>query len=434
MSYEDLIRRIEREIPGLAGKLSAPRVVYVRSLKKTYITFESSVLVGEKEFLRLEAILRETFPGRPLAVRVVSPSLRESFLRDVGAYRSVLTDFLRRNYPGIVAWLPNIDWSCQGERVTLIFPDEFSLEYVGKHNIANRLATAIKDIFDARVIVETTVAGDREARLEKMRREREESLRVITRAEMAERYGTGYDEKQETAAKPKQKRTAEAGKPKAEKNPAPAAPKEPESALETGIPIPEMSDQTVNKPILGRSIADRPVEIRELTAESGLVVIQGDVFMLETKELKGGETLLVSFAVTDYTSSILCKVFLRYRARRGRRGEEENLPPITEEERKAVQDKVSRIRENMNVKIRGECQYDSYARELAVMVRDMVEMEKEERQDTAEEKRVELHMHTNMSTMDALTPVADLINRAVKWGHPAVAVTDHGVQIGRAHV
>ena len=147
------MRRIAREIPGLAGKLSAPRVTYVKSLKKTYITFESSVLAGEKEFLRLERILRECFPGRALAVRVVSPGLRDSFLTDIGAYRSVLTDFLRRNYPGIVAWLPEIDWQCKGDRVTLTFPDEFSLDYVGRYNIANRLAIAISDISIASVCI-----------------------------------------------------------------------------------------------------------------------------------------------------------------------------------------------------------------------------------------------------------------------------------------
>ena len=82
MSYEDLMSRIAREIPALAGRLSAPRITYVKSLRKTYITFESTVLAGEKEFLRLERILRETFPGRDLSVRVVSPALRESFLTD----------------------------------------------------------------------------------------------------------------------------------------------------------------------------------------------------------------------------------------------------------------------------------------------------------------------------------------------------------------
>ena len=67
MSYEDLMARIAREIPELAGKLSAPRVTYVRSLQKTYITFESTVLAEEKQFLAMEKILRELFPGRGLA-------------------------------------------------------------------------------------------------------------------------------------------------------------------------------------------------------------------------------------------------------------------------------------------------------------------------------------------------------------------------------
>ena len=427
MSYEDLISRIVREIPGLAGKLSAPRATYVKSLKKTYITFESTELVGEKEFLQLERILREVFPGRPLAVRVVSPALRDHFLQDIGAYRRVLTDFLRRNYPAMMAWLPSIDWNCQGNRITLTFPDEFSLQYMGKNNITNRLATAIREIFDASVIIETTLAGDREAKLEQMRRERAASLMTVTRAEMAERYGTGY-----TAEKPAEA-PAKRKQPAREKADPAAVPRTPpktgnaESALETGIPIPEMSDQISGKPILGRSVADHPVDIKELTSESGLVVVQGDIFLKETKELKGGETVLLSFAVTDYTSSILCKVFLRYRGRRVGKNEAESLPPITDEQRQAVSDRIARIKEGMNVKLRGECQYDTFSRELTIMVRDMVEMEKEERQDTAEEKRVELHMHTNMSTMDALTPVGDLIARAVKWGHPAVAVTDHGV-------
>ena len=76
MSYEDLMARIARDIPELAGKLDSPRIVYVKSLKKTYITFESSVLAGEKEFLKLGNILREMFPGRPLAVRIISPGLK----------------------------------------------------------------------------------------------------------------------------------------------------------------------------------------------------------------------------------------------------------------------------------------------------------------------------------------------------------------------
>ena len=406
MSYEDLMARIAREIPELAGKLSSPRVTYVRSIQKTYISFDSDVLAGEKQFLRLEAILRDTFPGHTLSVRVVSRGLREKFLEDPAPYREVLDDFLRRNYPSAAGWVGQIGWQMEknqlsggnlpaGEEealLTLVFPSEVSLQVMAKRNVGARLARAIREIFDARVRVEMTVAGDREERLRKLQEDRREAVLTVTREEMEKR-----------AAETEKAAEKKAG---TKKKPAGAG-------------------SAPNKPIMGRSIADKPVEIRELTGESGLTVIQGEIFKLETKELKGGEMLLVSFAVTDYTSSILCKIFFRYRSRFAPKGEEET--PITDEERQAVAEKVDRIKVGMNVKVRGECLYDSFAREISITVRDLVETEKEERQDTAPEKRVELHMHTNMSTMDALTPAEDLIARAVKWGHPAVAITDHGV-------
>ena len=417
MSYEDLMARIAREIPELAGRLSAPRVTYVKSLQKTYITFESGVLAGEKQFLRLEKILRELFPGRPLSVRVVSRGLKDSFLEDPTPYRQVLDDFLRRNYPSAAGWVGQIDWQIEknqlsgsnlpaGEEealLTLVFPSEISLHVMAERNIGARLAQAVSDIFGARIRVEMTVAGDREERLRKLQAERRDAVLVVTREEMEKR-----------AAEEAQKAAAAGGA--GEKKAGPRKKTEAEGSAAAAAA----------KPIIGRSIGDKPVEIRELTGESGLTVIQGEIFKLETKELKGGEMLLVSFAVTDYTSSILCKYFFRYRPRFARKGEAEETP-ITDEERQAVNDKVARIKVGMNVKIRGECLYDSYAREISVNVRDMVEAEKEEREDTAPEKRVELHMHTNMSTLDALTPAEDLIARAAKWGHPAVAVTDHGV-------
>ena len=417
MSYEDLMARIAREIPELAGRLSAPRVTYVKSLQKTYITFESGVLAGEKQFLRLEKILRELFPGRPLSVRVVSRGLKDSFLEDPTPYRQVLDDFLRRNYPSAAGWVGQIDWQIEknqlsgsnlpaGEEealLTLVFPSEISLHVMAERNIGARLAQAVSDIFGARIRVEMTVAGDREERLRKLQAERRDAVLVVTREEMEKR-----------AAEEAQKAAAAGGA--GEKKAGPRKKTEAEGSAAAAAA----------KPIIGRSIGDKPVEIRELTGESGLTVIQGEIFKLETKELKGGEMLLVSFAVTDYTSSILCKYFFRYRPRFARKGEAEETP-ITDEERQAVNDKVARIKVGMNVKIRGECLYDSYAREISVTVRDLVETEKEEREDTAPEKRVELHMHTNMSTLDALTPAEDLIARAAKWGHPAVAITDHGV-------
>ena len=416
MSYEDLLGQIYQELPHLKGQLQSPRVVYVKAQEKVYITFDSLTLVEEKTFLRLEKILRRIFPQKPLALRVVSPGLKEDFLENIGGYKQVLTDFLKRNYPASVSWMDQIDWRCQGDRITLTFPDPFSLEYMGRQNVTARLAQAVKDIFSAEVKVELTVAGDQEARLAALREEREKELsHAISAKELAERYGQEAKEKKERKpAAPRQPR-----EPKPEASP----------TMQKDSIFPQMTNTALGKPIMGRGIADRPIEMKELASDSGLVVVQGDIFKVETKELKGGELLLLTFAITDYTSSILCKTFMRFRNQRfGKKADEDAPPPpITEEERRAVMDKVEQIKMGMNVKVRGECLYDSFAKELTISVRDIVPMEKIEREDTAEEKRIELHMHTNMSTMDALTPAGDLIKRAIKWGHPAVAITDHGV-------
>ena len=172
----------------------------------------------------------------------------------------------------------------------------------------------------------------------------------------------------------------------------------PEAEAKPRAPLaPMMTDHALGKPILGRAIAERPVEMKELTSDAGLVTVQGDIFKLETKELKGGELLLLTFAITDYTSSILCKTFLRYRNRFGRKKDDDAPPePITAEERKAVMDKVEQIKVGMNVKVRGECLYDNFAHELSISVRDVVPMERVEREDTAEEARGAAHAHQHV--------------------------------------
>ena len=425
MSYEDLLGQIYQELPQLRGQLSSPRVVYVRAQGKVYITFESGVLVEEKSFLRMEAILRRIFPQKPLALRVVSPGLKDDFMDNISAYKQVLTDFLKRNYPASISWMDQIDWRADDGMITLTFPDPFSLEYMGRQNVAARLAQAVKDIFSAEVRVELTVAGDQEKRLAALREEKEKEQAVAYSVKDLEiRYQEApalREKKERKPSQPREKKPADAAAASAAK---------PEQPPKKEEPIfPQMTNHAIGRPIMGRAIADRPVEMKELASDSGLVVVQGDIFKVETKELKGGEMLLLTFAVTDYTSSILCKTFLRFRKGFGRKRDDDSAPPppITEEERKAVMEKVDQIKVGMNVKLRGECMYDNFARELSISVRDLVPMERIEREDTAPEKRIELHMHTNMSNMDAMTPAGDLIKRAIKWGYPAVAITDHGV-------
>ena len=299
MSYDELLAQVYAALPQLKGQLHAPRVVYVQSQGKVYITFESNVLVEEASFLKLEALLRRVFPQKPLALRVVSPGLKDDFLENISAYKQVLTDFLRRNYPASASWMSQIDWRCDGKRITLTFPDAFSLEYMGRQNVAARLSQAVKDIFSAEVMVELTVAGDQEKRLAEIREERLREQTVTYTPEQIAAMTQGD-------AKP--------AKEHKERKPSAPREKKPEQTTPERDPmLPVMTDHAIGKPIMGRAIADPPMEMKELASDAGLVVVQGDIFKLETKELKGGELLLVTFAITDYTSSILCKAFMRYR-------------------------------------------------------------------------------------------------------------------------
>ncbi len=416
MSYDELLAQVYAALPQLKGQLHAPRVVYVQSQGKVYITFESNVLVEEASFLKLEALLRRVFPQKPLALRVVSPGLKDDFLENISAYKQVLTDFLRRNYPASASWMSQIDWRCDGKRITLTFPDAFSLEYMGRQNVAARLSQAVKDIFSAEVMVELTVAGDQEKRLAEIREERLREQTVTYTPEQIAAMTQGD-------AKP--------AKEHKERKPSAPREKKPEQTMPERDPmLPVMTDHAIGKPIMGRAIADPPMEMKELASDAGLVVVQGDIFKLETKELKGGELLLVTFAITDYTSSILCKAFMRYRRLPFGKKKDDDAPPppITDEERQAVMDKVNQIKVGLNVKVRGECMYDNFAHELSISIRDMVPMERIRREDTAEEKRIELHMHTNMSDDGRGVPGGrpDQARRR-SGGIPAVAITDHGV-------
>ncbi|MBB5323636.1 DNA polymerase-3 subunit alpha (Gram-positive type) [Anoxybacillus tepidamans] len=149
-------------------------------------------------------------------------------------------------------------------------------------------------------------------------------------------------------------------------------------------------------------------EVRTLDSiveEEKRVVVQGYIFEAEVKELKSGRSLL-TFKMTDYTNSILVKMFSR------------------DKEDAALMEKV---RKGMWVKVRGSVQNDTFVRDLVLLANDVNEIKPNEREDTASEKRVELHLHTPMSQMDAVTSVTKLIEQAKKWGHPAIAVTDHAV-------
>jgi DNA polymerase-3 subunit alpha (Gram-positive type) len=174
-----------------------------------------------------------------------------------------------------------------------------------------------------------------------------------------------------------------------------------------------------NTVLLGRAIKDAPVSIDTLREDSGRVTIEGCIFDMEIRELGRGKVLtdkeinelregkiLITLDVTDYTSSVTAKVFLDW---------------------KKTKSLAGRLRKGNWYKLRGDCQYDRYQKEIVLRPTDINTAQTRIRMDNAPKKRVELHLHTQMSALDAVSSAKSLIERAAFWGHSAVAITDHGV-------
>ena len=161
-------------------------------------------------------------------------------------------------------------------------------------------------------------------------------------------------------------------------------------------------------------ISGSVIKIENIKEDSGAVVIvgevgEGDKNGVTLHEFKNG-TIVVNFAVTDDTDGILCKKFFKG-------DKKDDAKPFAD-----------KIKAGDLVKVSGSTKYDDYSKETILFVNAVEVLEKEKaREDTAEVKRVELHVHTTMSAMDAVIPVEKLIKTAADWNWQAVAITDHGV-------
>lgn len=162
--------------------------------------------------------------------------------------------------------------------------------------------------------------------------------------------------------------------------------------------------------IYGRSlkIKEQLVKVADLSIDSGKVLLDGEVLNTDSRELKSGK-VLVMFDLYDGSSTITCKAFV---------------------EGDKSKETLKKLKDAKGVKVEGTAQFDPFAKELGVIANIIIEstgIKREVRKDEAKEKRVELHMHTQMSQMDGMTAATDLLKRAVKWGMKSIAITDHGV-------
>ena len=160
--------------------------------------------------------------------------------------------------------------------------------------------------------------------------------------------------------------------------------------------------------VYGRDFEEEAIELRQVVTEMGEITIRGKVISFDTREIRNEKTI-VMYAVTDFTDTIMVKMFVR----------NDQLADI-----------LADVKKGAFLKIKGVTTLDKFDGELTIgsvtgikKISDFTES----RNDTSPEKRVELHCHTKMSDMDGVSEVQNLVKRAHDWGHKAIAITDHGV-------
>ena len=173
------------------------------------------------------------------------------------------------------------------------------------------------------------------------------------------------------------------------------------AATEAKQPVKEKTEAIYGRPFKGET-----TPMKNITMDTGTVIVEGRVFNVEHRELKKRNAWVICFDMTDNTGSVRVNRFM----------ETEESATIRKE-----------IKPGKVLRIKGRMTEDRYTGDQVLRPDDIVAGKMEKRQDTAPgEKRVELHLHTSMSNMDALTKTADAIKQAAAWGHRAVAITDHG--------
>ena len=184
-----------------------------------------------------------------------------------------------------------------------------------------------------------------------------------------------------------------------------------ESIPQPGGKIPEkpqsQPQQTQqSQTIYGKPFQGKPIPMSEVDLNQGFVIVEGKVFHVEHKELKKNNAWVINFDMTDYTGSVRVNRYM----------DNNEAKPILEA-----------IREGSVIQVKGKPTENRYDNEMVLKPFGIMPGSMPKRQDTATEgKRVELHLHTTMSNMDALTNTAEAVKQAAAWGHRAIAITDHG--------
>lgn len=338
------------------------RVEVSRSNRAWTFVLHKTVLLPADIYTTFCRMVRDKFAHIAAAKIVMSYSEDVSDAALVEQYWELFLSWVQREATAVNGWISKAKFEAEGGVITLKLLDSIGLDLARKRNIDDWIRRFFEERFARRFQVRLAVD---EASSEEYKRF---AQRVV----------------EEERSVIQEMMTAVEAEPE--------LPDTPEGEL---------------KLMIGYEIKEPPVPLKDIQEEEKKVTVQGVIFGLEKKELRNGNTLF-EYKLTDFTDSLMIKSFARNK---------EDLKIL------------NLLADGKWIRARGKVEYDRFMAtpELVMIPSDLTEVvAPPERMDDAEEKRVELHLHTTMSAMDAVTPVDAYIKTAAKWGHKAIAITDHG--------
>ena len=356
-----------------------------RKTNKLEITIATETLISVRDYAYFEKYLKTRFKLEQVILKIIYLSEIQLNINEV--WEDTLK-YLTYKYPLTKAILANSKIEVKENSINFILAYR-GADILHGRNMEEIFAQTLEHIYDKRYKITYT---------ENFSEEKE--LQFKEQAQMLEKQAI-LDVK---------KRNDEAKKISEQEANMPPPPPMPDGSIGEPPAGGQQEEEGPTPLIYGRNanIKETLIKVIDVSIDSGKISIDGEVLNVDSRELKTGKFLVI-FDVYDGSSTITCKAFV----------EKEKAKPV-----------IGRLKDAAGVKIGGTAQFDPFAKELGIIANTIVEtagMKKVTRKDNSEVKRVELHLHTQMSQMDGMNSAKDLIKRAMKWGMKSIAITDHGV-------
>ncbi len=350
--------------------------IYINTKKKTFkLIIQCEEIVSEKDVFVLEQQLKAKFHKFDDVFIDIKYNLFNEDKNDiVKSYFPNIIFLIRNEIPSSSAWIESLDWSLNVDTLTLSIDNDIALYTMKARDMEKKISEKIKRSLGLKINIK--LDNSMTEQVEKCdynaRKEKEED-KLIANIDFT--ANSGAIVKPKTAAKA-------------------------ENYFKRSKADPNM--------LYGRNLEGEYFKISEIDINTGIALVKGEIFDIETKDIKGDKKLY-TFNITDFSDSITVKVFAN---------------------RKSQVDLDECIVEGAYVRLSGDVIYDNFSRQIVIMLKGLQKAEKEERKDNSTDKRIELHCHTKMSSMDGMSTFRSLAKRASDWGHSAIAITDHGIVQG----